>query len=128
MRPVTRAARGLSVLAVAAIALAGCGSGQAQPRSYGDVTTDGSGYFGNFMYGCTGVSIPNDDDKTYDDGDLGSEDYCKCVFQGMKETVPFDEARDFEEAQADTEKGADITVPRNIETVMDDCQSEQTPS
>lgn len=118
MRPVTRAARRLTVLAVAAIALAGCAGGQPQPRGYGDVNTDNKGYFGNFMLGCTGVKAVNGE---YKNEKYESEEYCRCVFAGMKETVPFDEAEKFEKAQAETPKGTEITIPRNIRTVMDGC-------
>lgn len=127
MRPVTRAARGMILIAVAAIALAGCAGGQPQPKEYGEANTENDGYFGNFMLGCTGTEAVGgkyDPDKI----EFESEDYCRCVFAGMKETVPFAEAKAFEEAQAETEDGADITVPKNIRTVMDDCAGESAPS
>lgn len=122
MRPVTRALRGLSLFAVAAVALAGCAGGQAQPREYGEVTTDGSGYYGNFMLGCTGVE-PNDDGE-YVDEELESQDYCRCVFEGLKDPgdgVPFAEMQEFEDAQADAEDGAEITVPADVRRIMDGC-------
>jgi len=122
MHPLTRALRGASLAVVAAIALAGCSGVQPQPRNYGEVTTDGSGYFGNFMFGCTGVEP--DSEGRYVDVELQSEDYCRCVFAGLKEKVPFDEVRQFEEDQAEAEDGNDIEVPRNIRNVMDDCAGE----
>jgi hypothetical protein len=126
MRPVsgrfsTRAARGLSLLVVAVVALSGCAGGQPQPREYGEVNTNNEGYYGNFMLGCTGVEANSDGD--YVDVKYESEDYCTCVFNGMKETVTFDVAQEFEEAQADAEEGSDITIPRAIREVMDDCDS-----
>ncbi len=121
MRPATRAARGLSLLAVAVIALSGCAGGQPQPREYGEVNTKNEGYYGNFMLGCTGVEANADGE--YVDVKYASEEYCTCVFEGMKKTVNFDTAREFEEAQADAEEGSDITIPKAIQTVMDDCGS-----
>ena len=123
MRPVTRAARGMILLAVAAIALSGCAGGQPQPTEYGDANTENDGYFGNFMLGCTGIEAEGgeyDPEKI----EFESEEYCRCVFAGMKETVPFAEAKAFEAAQAEAESGDDITVPKNIQAVMDDCAGE----
>ena len=125
MRPVTRAVRGLSLLAVSAVVLVGCAGGQPQPREYGEVNTNNEGYYGNFMLGCTGVEANGSGDYVPEDGEqlLMPVDYCRCVFEGMKETVPFAEARVFEEAQADAEEGSDITIPKAIQSVMDDCSS-----
>ena len=119
MRSATRAARSLSLLAVAVIALSGCAGGQPQPREYGDVNTKNEGYYGNFMLGCTGVKANAEGE--YVDVKYESEEYCTCVFRGMKETVTFDTAREFEEEQADAESGADIVIPKSIQAVMDDC-------
>jgi hypothetical protein len=131
MRPVsgrfsTRAARGLSLLAVTVVALSGCSGGQPQPREYGEVNTENEGYYGNFMLGCTGVEANADGE--YVNVEYGSEDYCTCVFKGMKETVTFDVAQEFEEAQAEAEDGSEITVPRAIREVMDDCDAESAQS
>ncbi len=127
MRPVTRAARGMILLAVAAIALAGCSGGQPQPREYGEVNTENDGYFGNFMLGCTGTEAEGGEYPA-DKIEFESEDFCRCVFAGMKETVPFAEAQAFDEAQAEAEDGSDIEIPKNIQTVMDDCAGESGQS
>jgi len=119
MRPATRAARGLSLLAVVVIALSGCAGGQPQPREYGEVNTKNEGYYGNFMLGCTGVEANSDGE--YVDVKYQSEEFCTCVFEKMKATVPFDTAKEFEEAQADTPEGTEITIPKSIQTAMDDC-------
>jgi len=122
MRPVTRAVRGLSVAAVAALALTSCAGGQPQPTGYGEPTRDGSGFYGNFMYGCTGVE-PNEDGE-YVDEELESQEFCRCVYEGLSDPgagVPFSEVRAFEEAQAEAEDGDDIEVPRDIQRIMDRC-------
>lgn len=124
MRPVTRAVRATCLVAVAAMSLVGCTGAQQQPREYGEVTEDGTGYFGNFMYGCTGVEEPNGE-GIYEDPTLASDEFCRCVFAGMKETVPFDDAKQFEEDQAETPEGETIEVPRAIQAVMDSCRAEQ---
>lgn len=105
------------VVALVAVAAA-CGGGQAaQPDDYGEPNSEGEGYFGNFMYGCTGVQPT---DGKYVDTTLGSQQFCRCVYDGLKETVPFDEAKRFDEAQAKSEPG-EISVPNNIEKVQQDC-------
>jgi hypothetical protein len=122
MRPVTRAVRGVSLLAVAAIALVGCAGGQPQPREYGEANTENEGYFGNFMLGCTGVQA--NEDGEYVDVRYESEEYCRCVFDRLRDPgdgVPFAEMQAFEEAQADAEEGTEITVPRNINRIMNSC-------
>ncbi len=122
MRPVTRALRGLTVAAVAALALTACAGGQPQPRGYGEPTDDGSGFYGNFMLGCTGVE-PNDDSE-YVNVELESQEFCHCVYEGLSDPgdgVPFDQVRAFEEAQAEAEDGSDIEVPKNIQRIMDEC-------
>ena len=118
MRPVSPYVRRLSVVLVCAVALVGCGGVVRDPTEYGDVNSEGEGYYGNLMYGCTGVQ-PNDDGK-YEDPTLGSEAFCKCLFQGLKETVPWDDAKEFDQAQAKEDAG-DITVPSNIAKVQQKC-------
>lgn len=108
-----------SVGVVAAMMLSACGGGQpAAPENYGEPNPDGEGYYGNFMFGCTGV-LP-DDDGAYLDVTLASEKFCRCVYDGMVETVPFDDAKRFDEAQAE-EKPGEITVPANIAAVQESC-------
>lgn len=128
MRPLTRAVRGLSMIAVVSIALTGCAGGQPQPRDYGEANTNNEGYFGHFMLGCTGVEA---EDGEYRDPTVASEDYCRCVFDGLKDPgdgVPFSEMQAFETAQAEAENSEDIKVPRNVQRVMDRCADEHDPS
>ena len=124
MRPLTRAIRGLSLVLVASVALVGCTGVQPQPRDYGEANTNNEGYFGHFMLGCTGVEAT---DGEYVDPTIASEDYCRCVFTGLKDPgdgVPFAEMQAFEEAQAEAESGEDIEVPRNVQRIMDRCDEE----
>src|SRR5690349_9655667 len=102
MRPESRSVRTALLLIIGALALAGCTGAKPEPDSYGDVNTKGEGYYGNFMYGCTGVE-PTDGE--YVDVKLESADFCRCVFDGLKEKVPFPDVKKFEEAQADAEPG-----------------------
>jgi hypothetical protein len=73
----------------------------------------------NLLGGCRGV--PANDDGKYVDVKLESPSYCTCLFRGMKETVPFAEAKEFEEQQADAEEGADIELPASIDKVRTTC-------
>ena len=121
MRPVSRTARALIVTAVASVALLGCTAGgqAAQPKEYGDINTDNEGYYGNLMFGCTGVQA-NAAGK-YVDVELESAPFCTCVFRGMKETVPFSEAKAFDEQQADAPDGETIKLPSSIDKVRTTC-------
>ena len=84
-----------------------------QPKEYGD------DYRANFMLGCTGRE-PNGD--VPDGGEvLASKKVCACIYDGLEETVPFDEAKDFEDKQSKAESGADIEVPKNIQSIIDGC-------
>lgn len=119
MRQVTRFRLTFAVLAVCFVALAGCSTALRQPSSYGDVNDQGDGYYGNFMFGCTGVEPT---DGKYVGATLESPEYCTCVFEGMKDNVPFSEAKDFEDAQADTPEGDTIEIPDDIRKVMNNCE------
>ncbi|MCB1255978.1 MAG: hypothetical protein KDB26_02675 [Microthrixaceae bacterium] len=105
----------------ALMVLAGCSSAMRQPTDYGDINAKGEGFYGNFMYGCTGVQPT---DGKYTNAKLGSEDFCKCIFTGLKKTVDFSDVRDFEEAQADADEDNPPTVPKGIEKVRKDCAEE----
>ena len=111
----------LVTIIIAALALAGCTGQAQQPDNYGSANTDGEGFYGNFMFGCTGVTPV---DGEYQDTTLESQPFCRCVYDGMKETVPFAEAKAFDEAQAAAEPGTDITVPPNIESIQERCGAE----
>lgn len=123
MPPARRTARRTSrivvALAAASIALVGCTGGQSDPTEYGDVNDENDGYYGNLMFGCTGVEA--NDEGEYVDVTLEDPDFCTCVFRGMKETVPFADAQEFDETQAEAEEGTDITIPSNINTVRTTC-------
>ena len=125
MRSVPRPARVLIVTAIASMALLGCSGGQAsQPKEYGDINTENEGYYGNLMFGCTGVEA--DEDGKYVDVKLESPDFCTCVFRGMKETVPFADAKAFDEEQADAPEGSDIKLPSNINKVRTTCAEDDS--
>ena len=120
MRLLSTPFRTVVLAALAAVALAGCSGGQPRdPDSYGEINTTNEGYYGNLMFGCTGVQA-NDDGK-YVDVKLEDPDFCTCIFRGMKETVPFPEAQEFDEQQADAEEGADIELPPSIDKVRTTC-------
>jgi hypothetical protein len=121
MRSPSRQARVLIVAVISSMALAGCTNGgqASQPKEYGDINTENEGYYGNLMFGCTGVEA-NDDGK-YVDVELEQPDFCTCVFRGMKETVPFSDAQKFDEEQADAPEGSDIELPANIDKVRTAC-------
>lgn len=115
-----RTARHVIVVAVAALALSSCTGGQPrEPDKYGDINTENEGYYGNLMFGCTGVQA--NDKGEYVDVKLESPDFCTCVFRGMKETVPFPDAKEFDEQQADAEEGETIELPPGIDKVRTTC-------
>jgi hypothetical protein len=118
MRSASRSIRRMSLLVVCAVALVGCGGQVRDPDEYGDVNSDGEGYYGNLMYGCTGDE-PNDAGE-YKDTGLGTPAYCECLFKGLKEKVPFADAKKFDEDQAKAEPG-ELTVPKNIASVRTAC-------
>ena len=100
-------------LVVAGIVVSGCGVNP-QPTGYGDQ------YEENFMLGCTGIDpdtgeVPNGGEV------LAPEDDCVCIYDNLEEKVPFDEAKEFEEQQAEAESGQDIEIPDNIAAIIDDC-------
>ncbi|MFM7068988.1 MAG: hypothetical protein ACKOYM_05945 [Actinomycetes bacterium] len=123
------------VLAVCAFSAAACTGGEPVIRNYGDPakTTGGPDYYDNFMLGCTGVQVdppgstPTKETSEYSDPKYGSFNYCRCVYDGMESKVPFNDAKAFETEQANATKNSsgdyDITIPKNIQTVMDSCQS-----
>ena len=105
----------LAVLLTAFVTVAAACGVNPQPTGYGDQ------YEENFMLGCTGV-----DPETGESPDgyepLASESQCTCVYEGLEEKVPFEEAEQFEEAQAEAESGDDIEVPENIAEIFSDCE------
>ena len=98
---------------VAGLMLLGACGVNPQPTDYGEK------YQENFMVGCTGVDtegdVPSGGEK------IAPVSTCECIYDGLVEKVPFDEAKAFEEAQADAESGDDIEIPENIQSVYDDC-------
>lgn len=126
MRSVPRSARALIIAVVASTAMLGCTGGQPpDPSSYGDINTINDGYYGNLMFGCTGVQADGAGD--YDTSSLPEADrlespgFCTCVFRGMKETVPFADAQAFDEQQADAADDENIELPANINRVRTSC-------
>jgi hypothetical protein len=117
MRHVPRPVRAVLLIVAFAVPLLGCTGATPEPKEYGDVNTEGEGYYGNLMFGCTGVEPT---DGKYVDVKLESAAFCTCIFRGMKETVPFPDAKEFEEAQAEAEPG-ELEIPRNINSVREQC-------
>ena len=99
-------------LLAATLALAGC-AGPTQPKEYGEA------YQANFMIGCTGVE-PNEQGQ-FTDPTRGTVPYCECVYQGLVDTVPWEQVDAFEQQQSQEEAGQ-IVVPANIQTVYDRCK------
>lgn len=122
MNSVPRLSRLLVATAAAAISLAGCSGAQSDPTEYGSINDQNEGYYGNMMFGCTGVEA--NEDGEYVDETLEKPNFCRCVFRGMKETVPFGEARAFDEDQAAAQDGADISIPRKIDAVRAACATD----
>lgn len=105
--------------ALAAVALVlplACGVNP-QPTDYGDDYED------NFMLGCTGIFQKGDKEgeRSSDAVVFASEDECQCIYDGLVEKVPFSEAKEFEDQQAEAESGDDIVVPDNIQKIFDEC-------
>lgn len=122
MRPFIRRLRTAAVPLVALAAIAGCAGVEPAPSEYGDVNDENDGYYGNFMFGCTGVEA--NEDGEYVDVELEDPAFCTCVFRGLKETVPFSEIDEFEEAQADAADG-ELEIPENIDAVREDCAEDE---
>ena len=97
---------------VASAALVGC-SGQTQPTDYG------AQYKANFMFGCTGVEPNSNGD--YNNEKLLSQSDCQCIYKGLVDKVPFDDAKKFEQQQSEASSGSDIKIPKNIQAVEDAC-------
>ncbi|HTN99684.1 MAG TPA: hypothetical protein VL068_03315 [Microthrixaceae bacterium] len=110
----------LAIAVLCLLALAGCSGRIQQPRDYGEANTKGEGYFGNLMYGCTGVQPTK---GKYINEKLSSAEYCRCLYDGLKESVPFAQAKSFEEAQAAAKAGSEPDVPNGIAKVQKDCKT-----
>lgn len=109
-----------ALLGCVALVAAACGVGEPQPTEYGEVNDDNDGYYGNFMFGCTGVEA--NEDGEYVDWTLENPDFCTCVFRGLKEeNVPFAEMQEFEEAQAEAADDEDIPLPENVDEIRITC-------
>jgi hypothetical protein len=106
----------LLCLAVAALpVLSACGQ-RTQPNEYN------ADYEKNFMFGCNEQkNVPEDDPEDTTAGPQAPEDYCKCVYDGLKKKVNFEDAKAFEEQQAEEDAGQ-IEVPKNIQSVFDSCE------
>ena len=87
-----------------------------QPSEYGDDYED------NFMLGCTGLEVETGEPPV-GGSVLAPEDECACIYDGLVEKVPFEEAKEFEDEQAKAESGADIEIPDNIASIISDCQT-----
>lgn len=116
----------MMVVVLFALVATACTGAVREPTKYGEVNAKGEGFYGNLMYGCTGVTP--DADGNYVDEKLSSSEYCKCLFEGLKDTVPFSDVRDFEKAQADAKEGDEPEVPKNIAAVQDECSKKHPAS
>lgn len=114
MKP-SRSPRTLLALILASLAVVSACGQQAQPKDYGE------DYEKNFMLGCTGRD--EDGDIPPGGSELASRSYCECVYEGLEEKIPFDEAKEFEDKQSEAESGDEIDVPKNIQSVFDGCES-----
>jgi hypothetical protein len=120
--PRTLTVRTLALMAVALVLPLACGVNP-QPTEYDDT------YEKNFMLGCTtredsNGNIPAPDEEGEPNPDaraLASESECVCIYEGLLEKVPFDEAKEFEEQQADVESGDEIEIPDSISKIIDGC-------
>jgi hypothetical protein len=117
-RPIARPGRVLAVALVASLAvLSSCGGVKTDPRDYG------ADYEANFMLGCTGIETSDSTSTIPEGGEkLAPKSYCECVYKGLEQKVPFEEAKKFEDDQAKAESGQDIKVPKNIQAVFDGCK------
>lgn len=103
-----------TVLAALVALTVACGVNP-QPTGYGEDYRD------NFMLGCTGID-PETEESPDGYEPLASQNRCTCVYDGLEEKVPFEEAKEFEEAQAEAESGDEIDVPENIADIFNDCE------
>ena len=107
----SRSLRSLLPALVLVVLFAAACTGQRTVEVYSDQ------YEKNFMFGChTQQSIPEDSAG----GPQASDDYCKCVYKGLKEKVPEAQVKEFEEKQAEEDAG-EIEVPKPIKSVFDSC-------
>lgn len=127
------------VLMLGGLALSACTGGEPRLGDYGKPSDqDAKDYYDNFMFGCTNVepdppgATPVKSTSAYVPPQDGFEgfDYCKCIYDGLEAKVPFDDVKAFEDAQAKATKNADgtydITIPKNIQTVMNGCESKRS--
>lgn len=119
----------VGVLMLSGLMLPACTGGQTVVRDYGNpAETTKKDYYDDFMFGCTGVEA-KPGTNTYSNPKLASQNYCDCVYKGMKAKVPFSDAKAFEEEQAAATENKDgtydITIPKNIKTVMASCDGDR---
>lgn len=111
------------------LVLAGCVGVQQDPTDYGEVNDQNEGYYGNWMFGCTGVEA--NEDGVYDtstlpeDERLESPDFCTCVYLGLKEeNVPFEEMKAFDEAQENASEDDPIELPDEVVEISERCNDD----
>lgn len=130
MRPSVRPLCAVAVVIAAMFVAAGCVGTEPTFGDYGEVNPNNDGYYGTFMYGCTGVEATGAGDDPAGEY-LPTEDtpellappaFCTCVFEGLKERVPFAEMQALEQDQAAADPG-EFTLPRNVNTVREDCSN-----
>jgi hypothetical protein len=127
------------VLMLGGSALSACTGGEPRLGDYGKpADTEAKDYYDNFMFGCTNVepdpagATPTKATAAYTPPQDGYEgfDYCKCIYDGLEKKVPFADVTAFEDEQAKAKKNADgtydITIPKNIQSVMAGCASKKS--
>lgn len=113
-----RVLRALPVAAVLLVASTACAPG-GQPTGYGPE------YRENFIFGCTGVELQDLRDGA--EPKLASRQFCECYYDELRDRVSFDQAREFEEQQAQADSGRDIEVPRRIQAAINACSDTTDP-
>ena len=117
MRPRSPRSILLGVALASMLALSACGQ-RTQPTGYGE------DYQKNFMLGCNEqTAVPEENPEVTTPGPEAPKNFCECVYDGLVEKVPFDDAKKFEEQQAKEDAG-DIAVPKPIQKVIDSCNKE----
>ncbi|UDY37240.1 hypothetical protein [Dermatobacter hominis] len=117
MRPRSLRSILLGLALAALLALTACGQ-QRQAEPYSE------DYQENFMFGCREQrEVPEDDPDDPQAGPQSPEDYCKCVYDAMEKKIPAEQAKEFEEQQADEDAG-EIEVPKALQSIFDDCKGE----
>ncbi len=117
MRPRSPRSILLCLALASLLTLTACGQ-QTQPNDYGEQ------YEKNFLFGCNEqTAVPEENPEETTPGPESPADFCQCVYDGLEKKVPFEQAKAFEEQQAEADAG-EIEVPKAIQSVIDSCDKE----